>query len=65
MNLQNHTVEIYKQSEESSPVLYIDVKGNNPKNIKTNLVYGHLDKQPPLFSEWTNGRRPFNCTEDE
>ena len=44
--------------EGRTPVLFIEV-GSTGADVGTALLYGHLDKQPPLGS-WTEGLAPYD-----
>ena len=45
------TIEIIRLPGRT-PVVFVDISGNSPEPV---LIYGHLDKQPPM-SGWSNGR---------
>ena len=48
------TVEVMALPERT-PVLFIDIPGDDSTPV---LIYGHLDKQPPM-SGWTHGRQAW------
>ena len=43
-----------------TPLLFIEVPATN-SNEATTILYGHLDKQPPL-GEWSEGLHPYQPT---
>ena len=47
----------YVNETDQPPTLLIEVSGSLPGTI---LVYGHLDKQPPLTDLWRTGLHPYN-----
>lgn len=46
------------QSDERTPILVITVEATAPVE-GTAVLYGHMDKQPPL-GDWSDGLAPFN-----
>lgn len=54
-NVQGLTQEVI-QLEGETPVLFIEIPGSSEKTI---LLYGHLDKQPPMEG-WREDLGPFN-----
>src|SRR3989338_6829896 len=44
--------------EGRTPVLFIDIPGDPNINDRTTLLYGHLDKQPPMEG-WDEGLGPW------
>jgi acetylornithine deacetylase/succinyl-diaminopimelate desuccinylase-like protein len=47
-----------------SPVLFAEVDASEPERARsTALVYGHLDKQPPL-GRWREGLEPFRAVRE-
>lgn len=46
------------QSEGETPLIFIEVAGNTSETV---LLYGHIDKQPPLTG-WREGLDPFTPT---
>jgi len=42
---------------ERTPVIFMTLDGKG--SDKTVLLYGHLDKQPPLTSSWAEGLHPY------
>eukprot|EP01132_Coremiostelium_polycephalum_P002083 gene2083-2570_t len=58
-SVQGMTCEI-KKIEGKSPILLIVVNGNkNTTEEKTVLLYGHMDKQPPLTDQWDADLHPY------
>jgi len=51
------TVEVH-QIDGRTPVLLIDIPGEEGTDNKTTLLYGHLDKQPPMDG-WDEGLGPW------
>ena len=45
------------QDDDKPPVLMVIVEPEQPK--PTVLMYGHLDKQPPLDEGWMEGTGPY------
>ncbi|PIR47868.1 peptidase M20 [Candidatus Uhrbacteria bacterium CG10_big_fil_rev_8_21_14_0_10_50_16] len=54
-SLQNTSIELLTPKGRT-PLLIVDIQGSAPGNI---LLYGHMDKQPPL-SGWREGLSAFN-----
>jgi len=48
----------YIQSEGKTPLIFISIASNYEGASGTVLMYGHLDKQPPLAS-WAEGLGPY------
>ena len=44
-------------SEGRTPLIYVEIPGTNNTG-ETILMYGHLDKQPPMLSDWEEGTGP-------
>ena len=54
----NSTVEIVRVADKT-PVLFAEIAASNGReHVATTLIYGHLDKQPPLGS-WREGLSAF------
>eukprot|EP01119_Soliformovum_irregulare_P009415 TRINITY_DN2270_c0_g1_i1.p1 TRINITY_DN2270_c0_g1~~TRINITY_DN2270_c0_g1_i1.p1 ORF type:complete len:479 (-),score=98.52 TRINITY_DN2270_c0_g1_i1:48-1484(-) len=48
------------QLEERTPVIFMTLPASGSLNEKdTVLMYGHLDKQPPLTEAWESGLHPY------
>eukprot|EP01114_Cavostelium_apophysatum_P001641 TRINITY_DN1143_c0_g1_i1.p2 TRINITY_DN1143_c0_g1~~TRINITY_DN1143_c0_g1_i1.p2 ORF type:complete len:475 (+),score=145.22 TRINITY_DN1143_c0_g1_i1:61-1485(+) len=47
---------------ERTPVIFITIKPTNETFKETILMYGHLDKQPPLTESWDKGLHPYQPT---
>ncbi|EFA84092.1 Succinyl-diaminopimelate desuccinylase [Heterostelium album PN500] len=58
-NVPGLTTEI-KRIEGLTPIILIIVEATktNPKNV---LLYGHMDKQPPLTEQWEEGLHPYKA----
>jgi len=56
-NVSGLTLEVVK-SEGKTPLIYVEVEGTD-KTQETVLLYGHLDKQPPLTEAWLEGLGPY------
>lgn len=58
LKLEDFTIEILeeKPEEKRTPVVLAIA---DKKNAPTILMYGHLDKQPPLTEQWTDGLKPY------
>ena len=54
--LDNFTIEIV-QEEGRTPCLLAILDTPNAANV---LMYGHLDKQPPLTEQWSTGLHPYH-----
>jgi acetylornithine deacetylase/succinyl-diaminopimelate desuccinylase-like protein len=52
--LRGATIEV-QEIEGRTPLLFIEVPGSGPSNV---LMYGHLDKQPPMTG-WEKGLDPW------
>jgi acetylornithine deacetylase/succinyl-diaminopimelate desuccinylase-like protein len=52
--LRGATIEV-QEIEDRTPLLFIEVPGSGPSNV---LMYGHLDKQPPMTG-WEKGLDPW------
>ncbi|EGC37616.1 hypothetical protein DICPUDRAFT_53869 [Dictyostelium purpureum] len=50
-----------KKIEGISPIIFITVESTKTENSKTVFLYGHMDKQPPLTSEWAEGLHPYKA----
>lgn len=42
------------------PLLYGEIEARNSSQSKSVLLYSHLDKQPPLTEEWSEGKGPYD-----
>lgn len=42
------------QDKGRTPLIFIEVEGEG-KCDETVLLYGHLDKQPPMYEGWIKG----------
>eukprot|EP01127_Copromyxa_protea_P005465 TRINITY_DN15394_c0_g1_i1.p1 TRINITY_DN15394_c0_g1~~TRINITY_DN15394_c0_g1_i1.p1 ORF type:complete len:478 (+),score=151.72 TRINITY_DN15394_c0_g1_i1:196-1434(+) len=51
------TLEL-KQMPGLTPLIFITIEGTKA-DAKTVLMYGHLDKQPPLTETWAEGLHPY------
>lgn len=55
-NVAGLTMELI-HPQGKSPLIFITVAGSNTS--ETILMYGHLDKQPPLTESWAPGLHPY------
>lgn len=55
-NLEGYSLEVVKLPNRT-PLIFIQVEGKNTQ--ETVLLYGHLDKQPPLTESWRKGLGPY------
>lgn len=61
MNLQNSTI-LKLDEKNRTPVLIIIIEPS--QKTKTNLIYGHFDKQPTT-KKWSEGLSPYTPTQKE
>ncbi|KAN0011994.1 hypothetical protein ACTFIU_000213 [Dictyostelium citrinum] len=54
------TCEI-KRIEGLTPIIFMVVEATKTENVKTVLMYGHMDKQPPLTDAWDEGLHPYKA----
>ena len=47
------------QLEERTPLIFIDIDASSASCAHTILMYGHMDKQPPLTEHWRPGIGPY------
>ena len=47
--------EVIKEAGRT-PLLYLELPGTAPGTV---LMYGHLDKQPPMAAAWSDGLAPY------
>jgi acetylornithine deacetylase/succinyl-diaminopimelate desuccinylase-like protein len=59
-NVENLKVEIHTE-EGKTPIIFgvLDAKPGL-EDKKPVLMYGHMDKQPPLFGQWKEGLGPYD-----
>jgi len=57
-NVKGLEAEIVRLPERT-PVIYITIPPTNDSFKETILMYGHLDKQPPLTEAWDQGLGPY------
>jgi acetylornithine deacetylase/succinyl-diaminopimelate desuccinylase-like protein len=55
-NVRGLTMEVIKE-EGKTPVLIMEIPG--VPGSPTALLYGHMDKQPPLTDAWSEGLHPY------
>jgi acetylornithine deacetylase/succinyl-diaminopimelate desuccinylase-like protein len=55
LGIEGLDIKMLKEGDRTPVVLGIVEKENAP----TILLYGHLDKQPPLTDQWTDGLKPY------
>lgn len=44
--------------EGKTPLIFMEIEGSS-QNAETLLMYGHLDKQPPMLQGWEEGTGPY------
>ena len=49
------TIEVLRDAGRT-PLIFIEIPGDAPSTV---LLYGHLDKQPPMTSAWAEGLGPY------
>jgi len=49
----------FVQLPNKTPLLFLTIPSTEEKNKETILMYGHLDKQPPLTESWDEGLHPY------
>ncbi|KYR00523.1 Succinyl-diaminopimelate desuccinylase [Tieghemostelium lacteum] len=59
-NIAGSTCEI-KTIGDLSPIIFIVIEATKKTNAKNVLLYGHMDKQPPITDQWTNGLHPYKA----
>lgn len=47
------------QLENRTPLIFVTIPPTNENSKETILMYGHLDKQPPLTENWAEGLGPY------
>jgi len=59
-NLRGLTLEVIKE-EKRTPLILIQVAASDPTKNTAHcvLLYGHMDKQPPLTEQWEEGLGPY------
>eukprot|EP01089_Gocevia_fonbrunei_P022580 TRINITY_DN9177_c0_g1_i1.p1 TRINITY_DN9177_c0_g1~~TRINITY_DN9177_c0_g1_i1.p1 ORF type:complete len:480 (+),score=141.81 TRINITY_DN9177_c0_g1_i1:32-1471(+) len=57
-NVENLELEIVKEPGRT-PVIFMTVPAKNVTSTDSVLLYGHLDKQPPLTEAWSEGLHPY------
>jgi acetylornithine deacetylase/succinyl-diaminopimelate desuccinylase-like protein len=57
-NIEGLTHEVVKLGQRT-PVIFVEVQATKKQNAATVLLYGHMDKQPPLESGWLEGLHPY------
>jgi len=50
--------EIYEEKGKT-PLLFCIIEASDPSITSNILLYGHNDKQPHLFNDWSEGLHPF------
>ena len=62
LDLKGLNVEVHTD-EGTTPFIFGTLDATNGDKEKTVVVYGHIDKQPPLTDKWKDGLHPYNCIE--
>jgi len=58
-NIPNLTMQVLKE-EKRTPLIYMSIPATpDCKSEESILMYGHCDKQPPLFEEWDKELHPY------
>eukprot|EP01095_Lingulamoeba_sp_RSL-Kostka_P002784 TRINITY_DN136_c0_g1_i1.p1 TRINITY_DN136_c0_g1~~TRINITY_DN136_c0_g1_i1.p1 ORF type:complete len:479 (+),score=211.49 TRINITY_DN136_c0_g1_i1:56-1492(+) len=63
-DIKNYSIEVVKD-DDKTPLIFIEVdsslKGETKEESIENtcLLYGHFDKQPPLFNDWDEDLHPY------
>lgn len=57
-HVEGLTLEVVRL-ENRTPVIFAEVAPTKKENVSTVLLYGHMDKQPPLESGWLEGLHPY------
>eukprot|EP00455_Lapot_gusevi_P013219 TRINITY_DN163_c0_g1_i1.p1 TRINITY_DN163_c0_g1~~TRINITY_DN163_c0_g1_i1.p1 ORF type:complete len:525 (+),score=204.80 TRINITY_DN163_c0_g1_i1:119-1576(+) len=60
LDLQGFQLEVVRL-EGRTPLIYIEIDptANLPAESQTVLLYGHMDKQPPMTETWDEGLHPY------
>lgn len=54
------TIDVIRDNDRTPVILFeIPSTTNYSNKDETILLYGHMDKQPPLTDQWTNGLHPY------
>eukprot|EP01133_Synstelium_polycarpum_P011198 gene11198-13055_t len=48
-----------KRIPNLTPIILIVIEATKPTNAKNILLYGHMDKQPPLTEQWDEDLHPY------
>lgn len=56
-NLPGLTLEVLREKGRT-PVLFVTIPGTNATEESV-LMYGHMDKQPPMAGDWMSGTGPY------
>lgn len=56
-------VAVY-QDEGKTPIVFGTIAGSPGAERKSIMVYGHLDKQPPMAEKWREGLHPSRAVEE-
>eukprot|EP01113_Clastostelium_recurvatum_P012185 TRINITY_DN1629_c0_g1_i1.p1 TRINITY_DN1629_c0_g1~~TRINITY_DN1629_c0_g1_i1.p1 ORF type:complete len:472 (-),score=146.28 TRINITY_DN1629_c0_g1_i1:257-1672(-) len=57
-NVEGLSVEVVR-IEERTPVIFVEIAATKKDNANTVMLYGHMDKQPPLTKDWDEGLHPY------
>lgn len=57
-NVEGLNLKVYVEPNRT-PLLFIEIEATDKKTQDTTLMYGHMDKQPPLAELWDEGLGPW------
>eukprot|EP00808_Paulinella_micropora_P015541 g81310.t1 len=58
-NVPGLKIEVQKDTGRT-PLIFIEIEGSeDSKSEEAVLMYGHMDKQPPLTEDWADGLGPY------
>lgn len=66
LNVKGLKMQLVHENEERTPFIFVEIPAfdgvnsiEDPPTSKTVVLYGHLDKQPPLTDQWSEGLYPY------
>jgi len=57
-NITELSLEVLKEPHRT-PLIFLRLPSHKCSTEESVLMYGHMDKQPPLTEEWSNGLHPY------
>jgi acetylornithine deacetylase/succinyl-diaminopimelate desuccinylase-like protein len=57
-NIKGMELELIEVPDKT-PLIFITIPASSEENKQTILLYGHMDKQPPLTEAWSTGLHPY------